>query len=341
MEATTEKPVQILELFGGIGSPRCALRNLGIPTKAIDYVEIDEKAVRSYNNMFSEELSYKTQSVVGWNLKPDILIHGSPCQDMSIAGHQGKATAAAGRINRGKGADKGSGTRSSLMWETIHIIQSMGEWKPKYVIWENVKNVLNGYNKKNFEQYILEMEKQGYTNNYEVLDARDFGLPQARERVFTISCLKGEKFNFDELIRTPMQDIRNFLEDNDSVPEVYDVTQPSVKSVIGKTGIRRATVIKDYAYTITTRQDRTPAQVIDCGGGRFRYLTELECWRLQGYTDEDFERAKAVHKRTGRYYTALYKQAGNSIAVPIFESIFRKIILKEVQHNETRCNKDI
>lgn len=85
-----QRPVQILELFGGIGSPRCALRNLGIPTKAIDYVEIDEKAVRSYNSMFAEELPYKTQSVVGWNLKPDILIHGSPCQDMSIAGHQGK-----------------------------------------------------------------------------------------------------------------------------------------------------------------------------------------------------------------------------------------------------------
>lgn len=129
-----QRPVQILELFGGIGSPRCALRNLGIPTKAIDYVEIDEKAVRSYNSMFAEELPYKTQSVVGWNLKPDILIHGSPCQDMSIAGHQGKAKAEDGRINRGKGADQGSGTRSSLMWETIHIIEQMGKWKPKYVI---------------------------------------------------------------------------------------------------------------------------------------------------------------------------------------------------------------
>lgn len=316
MIATKEKPVQILELFGGIGSPRCALRNLGIPTKAIDYVEIDEKAVRSYNNMFSEELPYKTQSVVGWNLKPDILIHGSPCQDFSIAGHQ-------------RGADEGSETRSSLMWETIHIIEQMGEWKPQYIIWENVKNVKSKHMIANFVRYQKELEQMGYTNNYEVLDAREFGLPQARERVFTISCLKGEKFNFDDLIRTPMQDIRDFLEDNDSVPEVYDVTQPSVRNVIGQTGIKRATVIKDYAFTITTRQDRTPAQVIDCGGGRFRYLTELECWRLQGYTDEDFERAKAVHKRVGRYYTALYKQAGNSIAVPIFESIFRKIILNE------------
>lgn len=312
------RTVQILELFGGIGSPRCALRNLNIPTKAIDYVEIDEKAVRSYNSMFRDELEYKTQTVVGWNLKPDIMIHGSPCQDFSIAGKQ-------------KGADEGSETRSSLMWETIHIIDQMGEWKPKYVIWENVKNVISKHMIANFIRYQKEMERMGYVNNFEVLDARDFGLPQARERVFTVSVLNGEKFSFNDLIRTPMRSIKEFLESNDDVPEVYDVTQPSVYSVIGKTGIKRATVIRDYAFTVTTRQDRTPAQVIDCGGGRYRYLTERECWRLQGYTDDDFERAKAAQKRVGRYYTALYMQAGNSIAVPIFESIFRKIILGETE----------
>lgn len=312
------RTVQILELFGGIGSPRCALRNLNIPTKAIDYVEIDEKAVRSYNSMFRDELEYKTQTVIGWNLKPDIMIHGSPCQDFSIAGKQ-------------KGADEGSETRSSLMWETIHIIDQMGEWKPKYVIWENVKNVISKHMIANFIRYQKEMERMGYVNNFEVLDARDFGLPQARERVFTVSVLNGEKFSFDDLIRTPMRSIKDFLEDNNDVPEVYDVTQPSVYRVIGKTGIKRATVIRDYAFTVTTRQDRTPAQVIDCGGGRYRYLTERECWRLQGYTDDDFERAKEAQKRVGRYYTALYMQAGNSIAVPIFESIFRKIILGETE----------
>lgn len=311
----------------GIGSPRCAMRNIGIPVKAIDYVEIDEKAVRSYNAMFSDELEYKTQSVVGWNLKPDILIHGSPCQDFSIAGHQGKATAEAGRINRGKGADKGSGTRSSLMWETIHIIEQMGEWKPKYVIWENVKNVLSRYMRVNFNRYLSEMERLGYSNNFEVLDAREFGLPQARERVFTVSVLGNEKFSFDDLIKTPMRDINDFLLSD--APPVYDVTQPSVLEAIGKKGIRRATIIEDYAFTITARQDRTPAQVIDMGNGRYRYLTELECWRLQGYTDEDFNAAAAVHKRVGRYIMPLYKQAGNSIPVPIFESLFRKMILHE------------
>lgn len=313
--------VQILELFGGIGSPRCALRNIGIPVKAIDYVEIDEAAVRSYNAMFSSELEYKTQSVVGYNLRPDILIHGSPCQDFSIAGHQ-------------KGAQEGTETRSSLMWETVHIIQQMGEWKPRYVIWENVKNVRSKHMVANHDRYLSEMSKMGYTNSYQILDARDFGVPQARKRVFTISVLNGDKFNFDNLIHTPMRDIKDYLLNNEDVPDVYDVTQPSVYNVIGHKGIKRATVITDCAYTITTRQDRTPAQVIDKGNGKYRYLTELECWRLQGYTDADYEAAAAVQKRVGRYTMALYKQAGNSIVVPIFESIFRKMLLGETKESE-------
>lgn len=306
--------IQILELFGGVGSPRAALRNLGIDVKAIDYVEIDEKAVRSYNAMFADELKYKTQSVVGWNLKPDILIHGSPCQDFSIAGQQ-------------KGADPGSETRSSLMWETIHIIDQMGLWKPRVVIWENVKNVRSKHMIHNYNRYLTEMERMGYVNSFECLDAREFGLPQARERVFTISMLNGEKFDFTRLIRTPMRHLSEFLEDD--VPEVYNVTQPSVLNVIGHTGIKRATVIKDCAYTVTCRQDRTPAQVLERGEGVYRYLTERECWRLQGYSDQDFDAAAAVQQRVGRYCMALYRQAGNSIPVPIFESIFRYLLLNE------------
>ena len=309
-----EQKLQILELFGGIGSSRVALKNLGVPVKSIDYVEIDEKAVRSYNAMFADELEYKTQSVVGWNLKPDILIHGSPCQDFSIAGHQ-------------KGADEGSETRSSLMWETVHIIEQMGEWKPKVVIWENVKNVLSKHMKHNVDRYLSYMKMLGYTNNYEVLDARDFGLPQARQRVFTVSVLDDEEFDFDIMKRKPMKDIQQFLEEK--VDDCYLVTQPSVYSVIGKKGIRRATIIKEYANTITTRQDRTPAQVIDLGGGKYRYLTELECWRLQGYSDEDFLAAKSTcNVEEGKMNRTLYHQAGNSIAVPIFEAMFEVMLPK-------------
>lgn len=305
--------IQTLELFGGVGSPFKALKNLGIPAKAIDYVEVDPKAVDSYNAIFAEDLLYKTQSVVGWNLKPDILIHGSPCQDISIAGQR-------------LGADANSGTRSSLMWETINIIRQMGEWRPKIVIWENVKAVLHKNMRSNFNKYLEEMEKLGYSNSFQCLDARDFGLPQARQRVFTISTLNAEPFNFELLRKRPMRNINEFLLDSATVDDVYTVTQPSILSVIGKKGIKRATVIEDFAYTITTRQDRSPAQVVDCGNDRFRYLTELECWRLQGYSDEDYYRAASAHKRNGRFTMPLYKQSGNSIPVTIFESIFEVIL---------------
>lgn len=84
----------------------------------------------------------------------------------------------------------------------------------------------------NFNRYLSEMQKLGYTNSFQTLDARDFGLPQARERVFTISVLNGEPFNFDDLIKTEMRDISEYLEKD--VSEVYAVTQPSVYNAIGK-----------------------------------------------------------------------------------------------------------
>lgn len=323
------KVIQILELFGGVGSPRCALRNLGIPTKSIDYVEIDEKAVMSYNSMFASELKYKTQNVVNWNLKPDILIHGSPCQDFSIAGHQ-------------KGADKGSETRSSLMWETIHIIEQMGVWKPKYVIWENVKNVLSKHMISNFNRYLVEMEKLGYKNSFDLLDARDFGLPQARQRVFTISAIDST-FDFNSLIKTKMRPLSEFLGEYE---EKHIVTQPSMlKKISNNSGnfAGRVRVINDFAYTITCKQMRCPnSGVIQLEDGRYRYLTERECWRLQGYTDKDFENALSVHRgKVGKLNGALYKQAGNSIAVPIFESIFRNILLGEKANCESQIRLEL
>lgn len=176
--------IKILELFGGIGAPRKALENLGVEHKSIDYVEWNEKAVRSYNAIFDNR--YKPESVVGYDLQPDILIHGSPCQDFSIGGKQ-------------YGGNVEDGTRSSLMFETIKIIKNLGVWKPKVVIWENVKNVLSKTHIKAFNRYLDDLEKLGYTNSFEVLDARDFGIPQARERIFTISFLDGSKFDFDKL----------------------------------------------------------------------------------------------------------------------------------------------
>lgn len=323
--------VQILELFGGVGAPRCALQNLGIPTKSIDFVEIDQQCVDSYNAMFAKELPYKTQSVVNFSLQPDLLWHGSPCQDMSCAGWQGKATGPE-RINHGAGADKGSGTRSSLMWETVRIISELGVWKPRYVVWENVENLLNAYNRRNFDAYLKEMESMGYVNSYAVLDGREFGIPQARQRVFTVSVLGGPAFDFDSVERRPMRPLIEFLEPDEDVSDVYNVTQPSILEAIGATGtIRRATVLdpqnaNTFAYTITTRMDRTPTQVLRRPNGQYRYLTERECWRLQGFSDQMFEAARSVHTKNGKWYNCLYKQAGNSIVIPICEALSTQIL---------------
>lgn len=310
--------MKILELFGGIGSPRKALINLGVDHKSIDYVEWNEKAVRTYNAMFDNR--YKPESVVGYNLQPDILIHGSPCQDFSIGGKQ-------------YGGNVEDGTRSSLMFETLRIIESMGVWKPKFVIWENVKNVFSKKLVGAFNRYLEDIEKLGYTNSYQVLDARDFGIPQARERIFVVSLLGNETFDFSKLRKSRMKPIHNFLESD--VCESYTITQPSMLSKLpGSIPVgsykRLLDPIDDFAYTITTRQDRCPnSGVIKMDNGNYRYLTELECWRLMGFDDADFRAALKEHPTNGVMNRTLYHQAGNSIVVQVLESIFELILSGE------------
>ncbi|MEI4444068.1 DNA cytosine methyltransferase [Enterococcus faecalis] len=312
--------IQILELFGGIGAPRKALINLGIPHKSIDYVEWNEKAVRSYNAMFEKEIKYQPQSVVGWNLKPDILVHGSPCQDFSIGGKQ-------------YGGNVEDGTRSSLMFETLKIIENFGIWKPQVVIWENVPNVFSKKLVGAFQKYLSDMEKLGYFTTYKILNAMDFGIPQKRKRVFAISKLDGEPFNFDLLKHRPLKPLGNFLEV--TTDQKYLVTQPSMLSKIrSKSSLAngfsgRLEVVNDFVYTITTRQDRCPnSGLIEYEKNKYRILTEKECWRLMGFDDDDFNNAKKANPGKNEKYknTALYHQAGNSIVVPVLEAIFECLL---------------
>lgn len=308
--------IKILELFGGIGAPRKALLDLGHDVKSIDYVEIDAKAVRSYNAIFDN--SQQPQDVRGWDLKPDILVHGSPCQDFSIAGKQ-------------LGAGKGNTTRSSLLYETLTIIRNFGIWKPKIVIWENVKNVLSKHMISNFNSYLEEMKELGYHNSYHLLNAIHYGLPQKRERVFVVSMLNGQKFDFSQMKRQVCNPLSEYLGDYD---DKYIVTQPSMLKIInGFSNSKfkgRVPIIKDYCYTITTRQVRCPnSGVIDLGNGQYRYLTERECWRLQGFDDVDFDAALAANpSKPGKLNGTLYKQAGNSMPVNVLREIFRVLPLR-------------
>ena len=110
--------IKVLELFGGIGACTKALERLGIEHEVADYVEIDKYAVKSFNAIHGT--NFEPQDITKWdkNIDVDLIMHGSPCQDFSVAGKQA-------------GGDKDSGTRSSLMYETLRIVEKL---KPKYVM---------------------------------------------------------------------------------------------------------------------------------------------------------------------------------------------------------------
>jgi len=196
--------LKLLELFGGIGACSKALERLNIDYEIVDYVEIDKYAVASYNAIHNT--NFEPQDITTWNkdVEVDLIMHGSPCQDFSLAGKQA-------------GGDEGSGTRSSLMYETIRIVDKL---KPKYVMWENVKNVISKKHIHNFNNYIERMNELGYTSYYQVLNAKDYGIPQNRERVFTISIRNdlNQTFEFPQKQELKLK-LKDMLEDN--VDEKY------------------------------------------------------------------------------------------------------------------------
>lgn len=202
--------IKILELFGGIGALTKAFKRLRIPHRVIDYVEIDKYAVASYNAI--NGTNFGPQDICEWDkdIKVDLIMHGSPCQDFSLAGKQA-------------GGDKDSGTRSSLMYETIRIVEKL---KPKYVVWENVKNLLSKKHRHNFDAYLETMEQLGYTNYYQVLNAKDYGIPQNRERVFTISILGNESYVFPQTqeLKLTIEDIEEYeIEDKFVVKKALNI----------------------------------------------------------------------------------------------------------------------
>ena len=206
--------LKVLELFGGIGACTKAFKRLGIDYKVVDYVEIDKYAVASYNAI--NGTSFEPQDITKWdkNIDIDFIMHGSPCQDFSVAGLQ-------------RGGDEGSETRSSLMYETIRIVKKL---KPKYVLWENVKNLISDKHRHNFDNYLNIMSDLGYSNYYEILNARDYGIPQNRERIFTLSIRKKKKnvggYYFPEKVRLTKR-LKDLLEEK--VSEKYYLSERLLK----------------------------------------------------------------------------------------------------------------
>lgn len=163
-----------------------------------------------------------------------VIVHN--CQDFSVAG-------------KGKGGDKGSGTRSSLLWECERIIRAV---KPKYLLMENVKNLLSEKHRHNFNEWFKVLEGMGYTNYYKVLNAKDYGIPQNRERIFCVSILGGGQYLFPN--PKPLEKrLKDMLEDN--VDEKYYLSDISVNRLLKRRdGLGYKPCINgEVAVTLTTK----------------------------------------------------------------------------------------
>ena len=207
--------IKVLSLFSGIGAFERALCRIGLDWELVNYCEIDRYASQSYSmiNQCSESLNlHDVRAVTAETVRDchvDLITYGFPCQDISIAGKQ------QGFVN-----NSGEPTRSGLFFDALRIIK---ELQPRYAIAENVKALTSKKFKNEFTTVLSSLEDAGYNNYWSVLNAKDYGIPQNRERVFIVSIRKDADegdFQFPE--KEPlMLRLRDMLEPTESVDEKY------------------------------------------------------------------------------------------------------------------------
>ena len=322
--------LRVLSLFSGIGAFEMALRNIEIDYELVNFCENDKYAIKAYCAIHDVDENLNLGDITKVNIKTlpkdiDLITHGSPCQDFSVAGLQ-------------RGGDEGSKTRSSLMWNTVEIIKHC---KPKYVIWENVKNVLSKKHKHNFDKYLKTLELLGYTNYWKVLNAKDYGVPQNRERVFVVSILGEHKpYEFPKPIKLEkrLKDILEIEIDDkyylsEKVQKRFKQTKSDngENSIIGTTAPEFRTIgQRDLVYskegimgTLVATDYKQPKQILETiqGDTSIRKLTPRECFRLMGLNDKDIDKIQMTKISD----TQQYKLAGNSIVVPVLEEIFKNL----------------
>lgn len=209
--------IRVFEAFAGYGSQSMALRRLGIDFEVVGISEIDKYAIQAYMAVHGDTANYGDISKIDWSSVPDFdfLTYSFPCTDISTAGQQ-------------KGLAEGSGTRSSLLWECRKAIEAK---RPKYLLMENVKNLVSKKFTPYLKEWIIFLERQGYSNYTKVLNAKDFGVPQNRERVFMVSILGEVSFHFPKPF-TLEKRLKDVLEKD--VDESFYLSEKIVKTFIAR-----------------------------------------------------------------------------------------------------------
>ena len=328
--------MNFLDLFAGIGGFRLGMERAG--HKCVGYCEIDKFARLSYQAIHNTdgEIDFKDITEVTneefRKLKGtvDVICGGFPCQAFSIAGKQ-------------LGFEDARGT---LFYE---IARAAKESKPRYLFLENVRNLLSHDKGKTFTTMLTILDELGYDAEWQVLNSKNFGVPQNRERVFIIGHLRGGctsrvfpiRDNTKKINELPRKRITtntltarytatgngSYVIENkpkkvvlvkEATKQGYAIANigDSINLSHPNSKTRRGRVGKNIANTLLTSDE----QGVVLSDYKIRKLTPRECWRLQGFPDWAFDKAQKVNSNS-----QLYKQAGNSVTVNVIEKIAKKL----------------
>lgn len=244
--------IKIIELFAGIGSQTQALKNIGVQHEVVAISDNDISADKSYRILHGNNVNNLGDITKIKSLpKADLWTYSFPCQDISVAGLQ-------------RGFDQGSGTRSGLLWEVERLLIDANEHGtlPKYLLLENVKNLIGNKFKDNYNKWLSFLSSLGYTTYTKVLNAKDYGVPQNRERVFAVSILGEHKpFEFPE-----KQELKTRLKDvlEEKVDEKYYLKASTIISILSSTFNQRKGLLhggNDICATLLARDFHEPKLV--------------------------------------------------------------------------------
>lgn len=376
------------ELFSGIGAQSAALKRLGLEFSVTGISDIDKYANQSYYAIHGQTRQYGDISKIDHLDYADLWTYSFPCQDLSVAGKQAGIT---------------ENSRSGLLFQVERLLERAVQdgTQPKYLLLENVKNLVGKKFFPDFQRWLNKLDELGYRNYWKVLNAKNYGVPQNRERVFVVSIRKDINQTYEFPKEIPLtKRLKDVLETN--VDEKYYLSEDKVARFIKSTELSKYPFGQEYKVlgstsetperdttnsrqwvmdantvspTLDATQYKTPKQFVEpqvkqvgnivntgnwenpqrgriydsngCspalntmqGGGlepkvivkydnlRIRKLTPKETWRLMGFTDEEFEKAKY----SGVSNSQLYKQAGNSIVVNVLEAIFRNLFINKTE----------
>lgn len=308
--------LRVFTAFSGYDSQCMALDRIGLDYELVGWSEIDKYAIAAHNAVYPQYAgrNYGDISKIDWAQVPDfdLFTYSSPCQDFSTAGLQ-------------RGGEKGSGTRSSLLWECERAIAAK---RPKYLLFENVAALVSQKFIRLFNEWQLLLERMGYTNFTQVLNAKDYGVPQNRERVFMVSVRDCEQPYYFPKSVPLTKSIKDVLENN--VPEEYYLSRRMLEWLEEH---NRKCVCEDVrGFIFNPKSGNDIANTLRANGSfsptdnsiqetnGIRKLTPKECFRLMGVADTDSDKMIAVLSKS-----RCYQVAGNSIVVDVLAAIFDQL----------------